>query len=160
MHNGDSSFLKVILETVITFLILLLYTRLLGKKQMSHLTFFNYITGITIGSIAGNMVMIDTRTFYKELTSLTIWCVLTELVSFIALKSPKLRNKLDGEPTMVIKKGVIDKNALKSLRVNVDDLTMLLREKDIFDFSEVDYAILEPHGRLSVLKKDILTKGD
>lgn len=154
MPNGKNSLSQVILETIITFCILLLYTRLLGKKQMSHLTFFNYITGITIGSIAANMVMLDTRSFYKELASLTIWCILTELVSFIALKSPKLRKNLDGTPTIIMKNGVIDKKALGSLRLNVDDLTMLLREKDIFDLSEVDYAILEPHGRLSVLKKE------
>lgn len=156
MPNGSSSFFQVILETIITFLVLLLYTRLLGKKQMSHLTFFNYITGITIGSIAANMVMLDTRSFYKELTSLTIWCLLTELVSWIALKSPKLRKSLDGKPTIVIKDGIIDKKALGSLRLNTDDLTMLLREKDIFNIAEVNYAILEPHGRLSVLKKENL----
>lgn len=147
------SYFQIIIETVSTFFVLLIMTRLLGKKQLSHLTFFNYITGITIGSLAANMVLISTRDFFKELTTLIIWCLLSMIIAYIGLKSGKARVVFEGEPTILIKKGVIDKQSLSSTKLNIDDLTMLLRQKDVFSITEVDYAILEPNGTLSVLKK-------
>ncbi|WP_431030007.1 DUF421 domain-containing protein [Lysinibacillus sp. LZ02] len=149
----NTSYLQVIIETVITFFVLLAFTRLLGKKQLSHLTFFNYITGITIGSIAANMVIMDTSTYTKELTSLVIWCALATFISYISLKSGKVRTILDGQPTIVIKKGEIDRKALSATKINLDDLTMMIRQHQIFSITEIDYAILEPNGSLSILKK-------
>jgi len=75
------------------------------------------------------------------------------MVGYISLKSGKMRVILDGQPTIVVKKGIIDKVALSKSMLNVDDLTMMLRQKDIFSITEVDYAILEPNGNLSILKK-------
>ena len=147
------SYLQLIIETILTFFALLILTRFLGKKQLSHLTFFNYITGITIGSLAANMVMLSTKDYLKELTSLALWCLLTSLIGYISLKSGKMRVILDGQPTIVVKKGVIDKEALSRTSLNIDDLTMMMRQKNIFSITEVDYAILEPNGTLSILKK-------
>ena len=151
--DDNIGYLQLILETIATFFVLLLMTRLLGKKQLSHLTFFNYITGITIGSLAANMVLISTRDFFKELTTLILWCLLSMIIAYIGLKSGKARVILDGEPTILVKKGVIDKKSLSRTKLNIDDLTMLLRQKDVFSIAEVDYAILEPNGTLSILKK-------
>lgn len=150
---GNASYLQIAVETIITFSVLLILTRLLGKKQLSHLTFFNYVTGITVGSIAANMVILETGSYIKELTSLVIWCALTILVEYISLKSSKLRIILDGEPTILIKKGVINKKALSSKRINIDDLTMMIRQQSAFSINEIEYAILEPNGALSVFKK-------
>jgi uncharacterized membrane protein YcaP (DUF421 family) len=151
--NADVSYKQIIIETIATFFSLFILTRILGKKQLSHLTFFNYVTGITIGSIAANMVIVSTNEFFKELTCLIIWCVLTILIGYISLRSGKYRVVLDGEPTILVKKGTIDKVALKSSKLNIDDLTMMIRQKNIFSITEIDYAILEPNGTLSVLKK-------
>lgn len=151
--NINSGYLQIAMETLITFSVLLILTRILGKKQLSHLTFFNYVTGITVGSIAANMVILETGSYIKELTSLVTWCALTILVEYISLKSSKLRIILDGEPTILIKKGVINKKALSSKRINIDDLTMMIRQQSAFSINEIEYAILEPNGALSVLKK-------
>lgn len=145
--------LNTITKTTISFAVILFLTRILGKKQMSHLTFFNYITGITIGSIAANMILESNTYFINGIVSLLWWFLLTFLIGFISLKSPKLRIILDGEPTIVIKKGEIIEKSLYSMRLNMDDLSMMLRNKDIFSIKDVDYAILEPDGKLSVLKK-------
>ncbi len=150
---NDISYLQIGSETVITFFVLLALTRLLGKKQLSHLTFFNYVTGITIGSMAANMVVLSTKDYTKDLLSLVIWCLLTIIVSYISLKSGKIRVILDGQPTIIIKHGEIDRKALKRTGVNIDDLTMLIRQYQIFSITEIDFAILEPDGRLSILKK-------
>lgn len=134
----------VLLRTFILFITLLVLTRILGKKQMSHLTFFNYFTGITIGSIAANMIRETEEPFWDDFIGLIFWCVLTLLVEYIGLKFSKLRQIIDGQPTIVIKRGVILKASLTSNRVNLDDLLMLLRKQNIFSIKEVEYAILEP----------------
>lgn len=145
--------LEMILRSTGSFVALMVITRLLGKKQMSQLTFFNYVTGITIGSIAGEISFRKDTSFFNGLTSLIWWSLLTFLVSYVGLKSSKMRILIDGEPTIVIKKGEILEKALAGARLNLDDLSMLLREKDIFSVKEVDYAILEPNGEISVLRK-------
>ncbi|QDP99411.1 DUF421 domain-containing protein [Lysinibacillus fusiformis] len=150
---NDISYLRIAIETVITFFVLLTLTRFLGKKQLSHLTFFNYVTGITIGSMAANMVVLSTNDYTKDLLSLVIWCLLTTILSYISLKSGKIRVILDGQPTIIIKHGEIDRKALKRTGVNIDDLTMMIRQYQTFSITEIDYAILEPNGRLSILKK-------
>lgn len=145
--------LDIAIRTIASFVFLLILTRFLGKKQISHITLFNYITGITFGSIAASTA-VDTQISAKNgLTGLVIWTILTFIVGKLSLQFPKVRVLLDGEPTIVIKKGKILEKAMASMHVNMDDLSMLLREKDIFSIKEVDYAILEPHGRLSVFKK-------
>lgn len=151
--NMITDILNTTIKTTISFAVILFLTRILGKKQMSHLTFFNYITGITIGSIVANMILESNAHFINGIVSLLWWFLLTFLIGFISLKSPKLRIILDGEPTIVIKKGEIIEKSLYSMRLNMDDLSMMLRNKDIFSIKDVDYAILEPDGKLSVLKK-------
>ncbi|TDF95220.1 DUF421 domain-containing protein [Paenibacillus piri] len=130
---------------------------------MSHITFFNYVTGIAFGSIAA-VIAIDKRIAVMDgLISLIVWALLTILIETFSLKFPKFRVAMDGEPTIVIKKGKIVEREMASMRLNMDDLSMLLREKNIFSLEEVDYAILEPHGKLSVLKKaeyEQITKSD
>ncbi|BCN32085.1 YetF domain-containing protein [Anaeromicropila herbilytica] len=140
-------------RTSIIFIVLLMLARILGRKQLSQLTFFNYITGITIGSIAANMISESHKLYMDDFVGIVWWCVLTELTGYINLKSGKIRRIIDGQPTIIIKKGNIIKKALKSTRINLDDLSMLLREEGIFSIKNIDYAILEPDGKLSVLKK-------
>jgi uncharacterized membrane protein YcaP (DUF421 family) len=153
----------ILVRTFITFSVLLILTRILGKEQMSQLTFFHYITGITIGNIASSAASDRTVNFIEALTSLTAWVLLAISAGYIALKSTRARAMIDGEPTIVIKEGKILEKAMASLRLNMDDLSMLLRTQKIFSIKEVDYAIFEPNGKLTVLKKpekQLVTKQD
>lgn len=145
--------LTTILRTLLGFGVLFLLTRVLGKKQLSQMTFFTYITGIALGNIAGDMVVHRDIKLIDGVTGLTVWAFLTLTIEYIALKSSKARILLDGEPTIIIKQGKINEKAMKSNKLNMDDLTMLLRIKNVFSIKEVDYAILEPNGQISVLKK-------
>lgn len=144
---------EIIWKTTLTFFVLFLLTRLLGKKQLSHLTFFNYVTGITIGSIAANIISNMDKPFLADILGMIWWYILTALLAFMGLKFNKLRNLIDGQPTIVIKKGNIVKKAMRKSSLNMDDLSMMLREQEVFTITEVDYAILEPDGKLSVMKK-------
>lgn len=145
--------LSIILRTTLAFFVLMILTRLLGKKQMSQMTYFNYITGITIGSLTANIICTSSESITDEITGLLWWVFLVLLIAYITLKSSKLRIIIDGQPTILIRKGKLLKNTLKSTRLNLDDLSMMLRTKDIFSIADVDYAILEPNGQITVLKK-------
>ncbi|MCI1694851.1 DUF421 domain-containing protein [Aneurinibacillus aneurinilyticus] len=145
--------LETLGRTTLAFFILLVMTRVLGKKQVSELTFFNYVTGITFGSIAAVMAMDRSIPIVEGIVSLMIWTVLTFLIGYIGLKSPRARVLLDGEPTIVVKKGKVLEGAMRDAHYNMDDLSMMLREKGVFSVQEIEYAILEPDGQLSILKK-------
>lgn len=146
--------MDIVIKSTIAFFVLLLFTRALGKKQMDQVTYFDYITGITLGSIAGSVSVEEHVTLGIGTTAFVTWTILAFLLSFICLKSYKARNFLDGQPDIIIKNGEIMQGTLKKTHLNIDDITMLLREKDVFSISDVQYAILEPHGKLSVLKKE------
>lgn len=143
----------IILKTTLSFFILLILTRLLGKKQMSQMTFFNYVTGITLGSLAANIISNGDNSTLEEIIGLTWWCVLTAFIAYIALKSSKLRLLFDGQPVILIKKGKFEIKSMKMTKMSIEDILIMLREQNIFSISEVNYAILEPNGKLSVLKK-------
>jgi len=148
-----ASIIETSFRTIIGFIVLLILTVLLGKKQLGQLTIFTYITSIAMGNIAGDMVIHSDISLGDGITGLVMWALLTFVIEYISLKSSKARTFLDGEPTIVIKKGVIMQKELAAQRLNMDDLTMLLRINNVFSIQEVDYAILEPNGQLSILKK-------
>lgn len=147
------SFVEMIIRTTVTFSVLLLLARILGKEQLSQLTFFNYITGITIGSIAGEIAAHDDTHYFNALTSLIWWSILTIVVSFISIKSDKAKALLDDKPMIVIKNGKILEHELKKSRLPIGDLNMLLRMQGIFSVKDVHFAVLEANGELSVFKK-------
>lgn len=146
-------YLEVTLRSVITFIGLLCLALFMGRKQLSQLTFFDYIVGITIGSIAAVIIVDRSINIFDGIIAMILWSVMPVIVGYLALKSIKFRTLVDGEPKVVIQNGVIiNKNMLRE-KYNMGDLLMQLRDKGIFDISEVDFAILEPNGKLSVLKK-------
>lgn len=135
----------------------------MGRKQLSQLTFFNYITGIAIGSIAANMASETNVHYLNGLTSLIWWSILTILVGYIGLKFARVRVVTDGQPIVVIKEGKILENTLGKLRLNMDDLAALLRQQKVFSVKDVENAIFEPNGKLSIMLKEEqkpLTKQD
>lgn len=140
-------------QAVISFVVLLVLTRLIGKQQVSQLTYYEYINGITFGSIAANMATDSVDKFADHLMGLIVYGILTILAAYVALKSRKMQKMINGEPVVVIQDGKILENNLRKMKMNLDEFTMLLRLKDIFDFTEVKLAIIEPSGGLSIIKK-------
>lgn len=146
-------FWKILIRAGVSFVVLLFFTRILGKKQLKQFTVFNYIAGVSIGSMAGDISTDIRIPLLNGLMSIAWWSTFTFLLGYIALKSTRARTLVDGEPTIVIKKGQIIEKALQPLHINIDDLTMLLREQGVFSVKNVHYAIMEPNGNLSVLQK-------
>ncbi|NLK00140.1 MAG: DUF421 domain-containing protein [Clostridia bacterium] len=147
-------FVEVFVQTFLAFFAILIYTRILSKRQIGQLTFFEYINGITFGSIAAVLATdIDPQKTLYNLLGLTLFAAWTFLAAYVSLKSRPVRKVIAGEPTVVIHNGKVLEGNLKKMHYNLDEMLMQLREKDIFDIGDVEYAVLEPSGALSVAKK-------
>ncbi len=142
-----------IVRAVIAFFTLLIFTRLLGKQQMSQLTFFDYVLGITIGSIAASLTIELTYDPLPMWIGMLTWIIAVLVIQWGTVKWRYAAKYVDGEPTVVIMNGKIMEEAMKKLRYRISDLTEQLRDKGVFDLSQVEFAVLEVSGKLTVLKK-------
>ncbi|MEH7226592.1 DUF421 domain-containing protein [Bacillus sp. JJ1566] len=154
---------QLVLRVFLGFAILFTLTRILGRKEISQMTFFNFVSAIAIGSIAANWITTKDFSLLNGIIALGGWALFTLLMSFIDIKSKAARKITTGEPIIVIKDGKIMDHALRKTRLDVDTLNAMLRQENVFSMADVDYAIFETNGMLSVLKKEgkqALTKSD
>ena len=155
--------LEIVIRVAISFLVLLVLTRIMGRKEISQMTFFNFVSAITIGTLSGALATDQTLSIGNGLIALLAWSIFTITIGLMTIKSKKTRQIIDGEPVIVIKNGKIMEDALRKVRLDMDSLTASLREKDIFSLMDVEYAIFETDGKLSIMKKENklpLTKSD
>lgn len=143
----------ILIRSIVSFIILLVLTRIMGKKQLSQMTLFDYVIGITIGSIAASMSVDPNIQISNGIISLVIWGLFSTILGYVAMKSRKFLQLSDGRPTILIKNGKIIDHSLKKNQLTIDELMMLLREKGVFNLKEVETAIFETNGELSILKK-------
>jgi uncharacterized membrane protein YcaP (DUF421 family) len=143
----------IIFRSFLFIAILILITRILGKKQISEITFFEYVSGITIGSIAGEAIMGLDRNIAHGAIALFVFGFITFFVDFFTIKSKKFRDIVEGKGIVLIRDGKILEDNLKKEKYSLDDLATLLRGRNVFDISEVEFAVLEPTGDLSVMLK-------
>ncbi len=145
--------LVIVVRAIISFFTLLIFARLLGKEQISQLSYFDYVIGITIGSIASEATVDISSRPWESFMGLLSWTVLAFIMQVVTLKWRYAAKVIEGEPVIIIMNGKIMDNVLKKMKLRVSDVLELLRNQGIFDYNEVDYAILESNGSLSVLKK-------
>ncbi len=145
--------LVVLVRSIIGFFSLLIFARILGKEQISQLTFFDYALGITIGSIAASLTTDLSSRAWPHWVGLITWSALGYLMQIITMKFRYAAKYIEGEPTIVIMNGKIMEGVLKKMKYRASDILVLLRSQGVFDVNEVDFAIVEPNGQLSVLKK-------
>lgn len=143
----------VCVRSLIAFTTLLILARLLGKQQLSQLTFFDYILGITIGSIAASLSVDLSSRAWPHWIGLVTWGGAVYFVQWAAFRWRDADRYLSGEPVIVIKNGRIMEENMKKVRYTISDLLEQLRDKDVFDITQVDFAVLESNGLLSVLLK-------
>ncbi|MEM1484263.1 DUF421 domain-containing protein [Oscillospiraceae bacterium PP1C4] len=136
-------------HSIISVFVLFILTRLMGKKQISQLSFFDYVVGISIGSIAAEYAIDPSINHYRGITGLIVYALFPITLSYISLKSYKGRKMLDGMPSILIQNGKIIERSLVKAKMNVNDLLEECRLKNAFDISEVEYAILETSGKVS-----------
>jgi uncharacterized membrane protein YcaP (DUF421 family) len=145
--------LLIILRSFSFLVILFLLTKWLGKRQISQLSFFEYVVGITIGSIAAEVSTGLEQNYLEGVYSMLVWATVPFIIGLLSLKSKRLRNFVEGEGTIFIKDGKVLEDNLKKEKYTIDELMELLRNKDVFNVSDVEFAVLEPNGTLNVLLK-------
>lgn len=145
--------LDVLVRALLFIIILFIITKVLGKKQLSQLSYFEYVVGITIGSIGAEVVTGLERKIPMGIIGILTTALIPYIVGLISLKSKKLRDLVEGKGTVFIKDGKIMEDNLKKERYTTDELLELLRKKDVFQVSDVEFAVIEATGDLSVMLK-------
>ncbi|MCC8022538.1 MAG: DUF421 domain-containing protein [Clostridiales bacterium] len=141
------------IRSIIIYSLVLIAVRLMGKRQIGELKPHELVITILVSQIATIPMEDNSMPFVNSIIPLLSLIAFELIISIVSMKSLWFRNLLQGRPMMVIRDGKVDEKQLKRLRFTIDDLVDALRSKDVFDISEVDYAIIEPNGSISVMKK-------
>ena len=145
--------LNVIVRSVVAIVFLFIITKLIGKRQLSQMTFFEYTVGIVIGEIAGFIATDMNGKIIYGMLSLSIFALFTILLGILAMKSKKVRNIVEGKARILIKDGKVLEDNMKKERLSTDELLEQLRLKNAFRVADVEFALMEPNGEVSVLMK-------
>lgn len=159
----NMSFGAIAIELSIGFVILFITTKILGKTQITQITPFDFVSALILGELVGNAVFDKDVKIFHIIFAVALWTCLIYAVELITLKSRKARNILEGEPSIVIRQGKIQRDIMKKNNLDLNQLQQLLRAKGAFSVREVAYAFLETDGTISVLKKtqfDTPTRND
>jgi len=133
--------------------VLYLVTRMIGKKQVSQLSLFDYVIGISIGNFAAEMTInLESHEIYGVIAVL-IFGFIAYLVSIVTMKSITLRRFFMGTPTVIIQNGKINYKNMKKVHIDINDLLEQARISGYYDISEIDYALMEANGIMSFKKK-------
>lgn len=149
-----SNFLNICFRTILVLVILFFITKMMGKKQISELNFFDYVVGITIGSIAADISLDIEKNMIAGIAALFIYGFISYIISFVSIKSILARRFFIGVPTVLVEKGKIIESGLKKSKIDVNDLLMEARENGYFNLDEIDYALMEVNGNISFLPKE------
>ena len=146
--------INIAIRTIVVIVILFFLTKLLGKKQISQLSLFDYIVGITIGSIAADISLDIEKDFISGLLSLVIFVLVAYLITVLTMKSIKARRFFTGVPTVLVEKGKIIESGLKKTKLDINELLAKARINGYFDLDEIDYALMEINGTISFLPRE------
>ena len=156
-RNGDfmgKDLLMVTVRAVLSLITLFLVTKMIGKKQVSQLSLFDYVIGISIGNFAAEMtVNLDSNILFGTI-AVIIFGVVAYAISVLTMKSIHLRRYFTGIPTVLIEKGKLMEDAMRRVKFDVNDLLEQCRESGYFNISDINYAILESNGKVSFLPND------
>ncbi|MEC3885414.1 DUF421 domain-containing protein [Halobacillus sp. HZG1] len=142
---------------IIVFIILYVLARILSKKLISQMTLFDFIAGITLGSMTATTFLADNVTLSRGALGLLTFAALVLVIDYLTLKSLTIRKLVNSQPTLLMDNGKILIKNMKKVRFNVDELIAELRKAGVFQFSDVQTAILETDGSVSVLRKSEAT---
>ena len=145
-------FIKVILTSLLSALSLFAIAKIMGHKQMAQLDFFDYITGITIGSIAAELAT-ELEAPWKPLISMIIYGGVSMGLTLIAHKFPKTRKFVNGTPTVIMNNGKLYRKNMKKAKLELSEFMVMMRQKGYFNINDIQTAIFEYNGRLTILPK-------
>ena len=150
--NGDNmEFAKIIILSVVAMAVLFLLTKLMGFRQINEMSFFDYVIGITIGSIAAEMSTNLDLAWWKGITAMAVWAIIGVLLSIVTQKSIKARRFISGEAIIIMQNGKIIKKNMKKAKIDIDDLIASARANGYFNLADIDFAIMEITGNISFM---------
>lgn len=144
-------FLYVVVLSLVSIAVLFIITKLMGYRQISEMSFFDYVVGISIGSIAAEMATNIDIEWWKGVTAMVLYGMVGIFLSVITQKSIKARKFISGTPIILMENGKINKDSLKKARIEVNDLLTSARENGYFNIGDIDYAIMETTGKITFL---------
>lgn len=150
---GTDQMLTMLYETLFGVLALFILTKILGKTQISQLTAFDFIAAVVLGELVGNALFDKEAGILEIGYVILLWGIILYAIEMIAQKFKGSRFILEGKPSLVIHEGNIIYEEMRKNRIDINELQQMLRMKDVFALQEVEYAVLETNGELSVLKK-------
>lgn len=145
-------YLNIVIKTLILYIFIVIVYRIMGKKEVGKLSIIDLIVSILIAELAAISIEEVERSILTSIVPIIVLVVVQVVVSFASLKSVKLRKIIDGNPTVIIKDGKLNFKEMTKLRYTLDDLIAQLREQGIKSIEEVNYAVLENNGKLSVFE--------
>ncbi|MEH7461179.1 DUF421 domain-containing protein [Bacillus thuringiensis] len=145
--------LQIVFRTILLYSVMLIIFRLMGKREIGELSVLDLVVFIMLGEMAVIAIENMDKAIWHQLVPMVLIMVIQIVLSFVSLKNQRIRHILEGEPAIIVREGKIDEKQMRKQRYNMDDLLMQLREQSIGDIRDVEYAILEPSGRLSVFEK-------
>lgn len=148
-------FLKVIVFSASAFVFMFLIAKMLGKKQIAELDFTDYVVGITIGSIAAEWATELEQEWYHFVIAMAIFGLFSLIISLLEQKATKIKSFLRGKPIIIISEGKFQYKNLKKSKLDVHDILGMCRVQGYFSIEDVEYAILETSGELSILPKTL-----
>lgn len=146
--------LIILFRTILLYMLILLIFRIMGKREIGELSILDLVVFIMIAEMAAVAIEDTADPLSHTIVSMLLLMLIQITFAVISLKSKRFRDLVDGKPTIIINKGKIDEDAMRKQRYNFDDLLIQLREKDIRRISDVEFAILEASGKLSVFEKE------
>lgn len=144
-------FLYILILSFVSIAVLFILTKLSGSRQISEMSFFDYVIGITIGSIAAEMATNIDLEWWKGILAMTIYTLTGILLSFISQKSISARKFISGQPIILIEKGKILKKNLSKAKIEINDLLTSARSNGYFNLADIEYAIMETTGKISFM---------
>ena len=144
--------LKVVFTAILSVVALFIVTKLMGHKQVAQLDFFDYVSGITIGSIGAELAT-ELEEPLQPLIALAIYCVASISLSLLTHKLPRARKYINGTPTILLQGGKLYRKNLKKAKLDLSEFLLLCREQGYFDLAEIQTAVFEHNGKLSILPK-------
>lgn len=145
-------FIKVILTSLLSVAALFIITKMMGHKQVAQLDFFDYVIGITIGSVAAELAT-ELESPWKPLVAMIIYGGASMLLNILAHKLSKTRKYINGTPTILMSDGKIFRENLKKAKLDLSEFLLLCREQGYFNLSDIEMAVFETNGKLSVLPR-------
>lgn len=144
--------IQVILTSLLSAVSLFLIAKIMGHKQMAQLDFFDYITGITIGSIAAELAT-ELEAPWKPLIAMIAYGAVALGLTILAHKFPKTRKYVNGTPTIVMDNGKLYRNNMKKAKLELSEFMVLCRQEGYFNLNDIQTAVFEYNGRLTILPK-------